>query len=174
LEEDAAVEETPGNPSGPVNAWKAELPNSFQYLRSLDNSSGTLGYMGARDEKMRSGYRSSYPPYPPYNREGFVSGRRLGQVPSASKSPGRFPILLLTSNPLPPYVKQGGFVSGRRLGQDPSASKSPGRFPILLLTSNPLPPYVKQGGFVSGLGKVWRRRDLNPRHCGYEPHALTD
>ena len=20
----------------------------------------------------------------------------------------------------------------------------------------------------------WRRRDLNPRHCGYEPHALTD
>ena len=23
-------------------------------------------------------------------------------------------------------------------------------------------------------GAWWRCRDLNPGHCGYEPHALTD
>ena len=25
-----------------------------------------------------------------------------------------------------------------------------------------------------GIRRKWRRRDLNPRHCGYEPHALTN
>ena len=53
-------------------------------------------------------------------------------------------------------------------------TKSLSRLHIFLLISNPLPPYDKQGGFEGGLGEVWRRRDLNPRLCGYEPHALTN
>ena len=55
----------------------------------------------------------------------------------------------------------------------PPASKSPGRLQIFLFSYPPYPPYNREG-FVSVLGKVWRRRDLNPRLCGYEPHALTD
>ena len=40
---------------------------------------------------------------------------------------------------------------------------------------------VSTGGGFSGKGNDlssgynwWRCRDLNPGHCGYEPHALTD
>jgi integrase len=31
-----------------------------------------------------------------------------------------------------------------------------------------------EGGNVSGGNNWWRCRDLNPGHCGYEPHALTN
>jgi len=31
-----------------------------------------------------------------------------------------------------------------------------------------------EGGDVSGGNNWWRCRDLNPGHCGYEPHALTN
>jgi integrase len=31
-----------------------------------------------------------------------------------------------------------------------------------------------EGADVSGGKNWWRCRDLNPGHCGYEPHALTD
>ena len=30
------------------------------------------------------------------------------------------------------------------------------------------------GGDLSGGNNWWRCRDLNPGHCGYEPHALTN
>jgi hypothetical protein len=68
-----------------------------------------------------------------------------GGFVGVKECPGRLPIFLLISNPLPPYIKQGGFVG---------VKECPGRLPIFLLISNPLPPYIKQGGFVGVLGKV--------------------
>ncbi len=31
-----------------------------------------------------------------------------------------------------------------------------------------------KGSDLTGGNNWWRCRDLNPGHCGYEPHALTD
>ena len=31
-----------------------------------------------------------------------------------------------------------------------------------------------RGSELTGGNNWWRCRDLNPGHCGYEPHALTD
>ena len=34
--------------------------------------------------------------------------------------------------------------------------------------------FVGKGSDLGSGYNWWRCRDLNPGHCGYEPHALTD
>ncbi len=116
------------------------------------------------------GQRQLLQPHPRLRHPGVPLAGRLPAVPlvpsrAASRAASFRGGAGLPSDPIQMTARraEAGPEAGRPAGGEAGAAGTPGR--------KAAPPRRRGGDALLGW---WRCRDLNPGHCGYEPHALTN